>query len=96
MMSPFMAAVAMSGLISRVLRAATSAFGRPPSSARKRTERDRFDDSTASRSITETDPTPRRARFLSTSFPRAPAPTTSTRAAASRSCRHQGMSRSRE
>ena len=40
-------------------------------------------------------PSPRRARFFTTSLPRAPAPTTRTRAARSRSCRHQEIKRSR-
>ena len=40
-------------------------------------------------------PSPSRARFFMTSLPRAPAPTTRTRAAASRSCRHQEIRRSR-
>ena len=43
--------IVTSGLISRARRAATSALGWPPSSARKRTERDRFDGSTSSRSM---------------------------------------------
>src|SRR5882672_3588682 len=54
----------------------TSAFGRPQSVGRKNTERERLDSSILSESMTITDPTPSSPRFLITSLPSAPAPTT--------------------
>ena len=51
--------------------------------------------STRSKSATATCPTPRRARFFSTSFPSAPTPTTSTFAAASFAWLHQGIDSNR-
>ncbi len=64
----------VSGLISPALRQATTALWLPTSPSRKRTERVRFEVSIVSLSQTKRRPTPRRARFFTTSFPSAPAP----------------------
>src|SRR5436305_7323344 len=82
--------------MSRAARAAIFAFGWPASAARKRTDRDRLEVSTRSRSMNARRPIPRSARPLMTSFPRAPAPTTTTRAPERRDCCHHSMSPKRE
>ena len=53
---------------------------------RKNTERDRLPTSTTSKSTTTRCSTPNNTKFFSTSFPKAPHPTTITRAAETRCC----------
>src|SRR5258708_6099974 len=66
----------VSGNVDDKERDKVSALGRPQSVARKNTERERLESSILSKSITLTDPAPSSPRFLTTSLPIAPAPTT--------------------
>ena len=89
--SPTMGKMRMVGLMRPARSAAASAFGRPTSSSRKRTERVRLLSSTVSGSMMKRFPRPRSEKFLTISFPSAPTPTTSTRARSSSSRSHQGI-----
>jgi hypothetical protein len=68
---------------------ANAGLGRPPSASRYSTDRDTFEFSMQSRSAMNRLPTPNKARFLTSSLPKAPAPITNTLARASRDWSHQ-------